>query len=177
MSRTRLSLVALGVVGVSAVLVWAVAAPGRHSASSAAAPALPLLATSIPVTAADPSMAPSWTPPPTKIATPSPPSAAAATRTPGRVAAVAEPYVQDFAGQPGAKPLPKLPSPTVTHSVRANVDGCDHNYGEVTQCVPWTFPPGTADKCDWLRERGFKELRVAGTDRQKLDDDHDGVAC
>ena len=177
MSRTRLSLVALGVVGVSAVLVWAVAAPGRHSASPAAAagPATPghqrpgYCCRSVHGAIVDPTPDKKWAP--------SPSSAAATTRTPGNVAAVAEPYVQDFAGQPGAKPLPKLPSPTVTHSVRANVDGCDHNYGEVTQCVPWTFPPGTADKCDWLRERGFKQLRVAGTDRQKLDDDHDGVAC
>jgi hypothetical protein len=85
--------------------------------------------------------------------------------------------VQNYAAQPGVKPLKALPSPTTTHFVRPNVDGCDHNYGEITQCVPWTFPPGTEDKCAWLTERGFHPLTVAAKDRQRLDPDGNKIAC
>jgi hypothetical protein len=91
--------------------------------------------------------------------------------------APAAPFVQRFAAQPGVRPLAPRRSPTATVPVRANVDGCDHNYGEKTQCVPAQFPPDVTDKCDWLEERGFKSIRVVGTDRQKLDEDHDRVAC
>jgi hypothetical protein len=59
----------------------------------------------------------------------------------------------------------------------ANADGCDHNYGSVTQCVPWTFPPGTSDKCAWLHAHGLTPLKVVGVDRQSLDPDGDRVAC
>jgi hypothetical protein len=91
--------------------------------------------------------------------------------------APAAPFVQRFAAQPGVRPLAPRRSPTATVSVRANVDGCDHNYGEKTQCIPQQFPPDASDKCDWLTAHGFKSIRVVGTDRQNLDSDHDGVAC
>jgi hypothetical protein len=58
-----------------------------------------------------------------------------------------------------------------------NIDGCDHGYGEPTQCIPWTFPPGTTDKCVWLTAHGFGAVRVLGTDRHHLDPDGDGLAC
>jgi hypothetical protein len=91
--------------------------------------------------------------------------------------APAAPFVQRFAAQPGVRPLPPRRSPTAKVSVPANVDGCDHNYGEKTQCIPARFPPDATDKCDWLKAHGFKTIRVVGTDRQKLDEDSDGVAC
>jgi hypothetical protein len=97
--------------------------------------------------------------------------------SPPASAAVAAPFVQTFADQPGVRPQPALPSPTAALSVKANVDGCDHDYGTVTQCVPWTFPPGTTDKCAWLAAHGFVELTVAGTDRLHLDPDGDKIAC
>lgn len=59
--------------------------------------------------------------------------------------------------------------------------GCDHDYGEATQCVPWTFPDGIteyADKCLWLKLNGFTTtLKVVGTDRQRLDPDGNKIAC
>jgi hypothetical protein len=58
-----------------------------------------------------------------------------------------------------------------------NIDGCDHGYGERTQCIPWTFPPGTTDKCAWLKAHGFEAVKVLGTDRHHLDPDGDGLAC
>jgi hypothetical protein len=57
------------------------------------------------------------------------------------------------------------------------VDGCDHGYGEVTQCVPWQFPPGVTDGCAWLLDRGYGPLEVHGDDRHNLDPNDDGIAC
>jgi hypothetical protein len=91
--------------------------------------------------------------------------------------AAAAPFVQRFAGQPGIGPLPPRSSPTAKVRVPATIDGCDRNYGEKTQCVPLKFPPDVTDKCDWLTAHGFQHVRVVHTDSQRLDDDHDGVAC
>lgn len=59
--------------------------------------------------------------------------------------------------------------------------GCDRNYGEPTQCVPWEFPDGITapeDKCLWLELNGFTTaIEVAGTDRQRLDTDGNKIAC
>ncbi|WP_460366347.1 hypothetical protein [Actinocorallia lasiicapitis] len=80
----------------------------------------------------------------------------------------------------------KLPStapgagPESTASVPANFDGCDHNYGDTGQCVPWVFPDGIeeyADKCLWLKLNGFRDVKVRGADRQKLDLDGNKIAC
>ncbi|WP_436535807.1 hypothetical protein [Actinoplanes sp. HUAS TT8] len=70
-----------------------------------------------------------------------------------------------------------MKSPTAPLKVPAFVDGCDHNYGTATQCVPLTFPAGVTDKCAWLAAHGFTDLIVAGKDRQRLDADADGIAC
>jgi hypothetical protein len=59
-------------------------------------------------------------------------------------------------------------------------DGCDHDYGVITQCVPWRFPNGiteVSDKCEWLRLNGFHDLAVVGLDRQGLDADRNKIAC
>jgi hypothetical protein len=92
-------------------------------------------------------------------------------------AAPPAPFVQTFTGRSRVRPQPALPSPTTTRPVKANVDGCDHDYGTVTQCVPWNFPPGTTDKCGWLLAHGFTGLTVTGKDRQHLDPDGDKIAC
>ena len=170
MTRTRLAVILLSSLGVVAGLTWIVAIPTRHHPSPAVAPpfSLPVLsAPSVPSVLAVPSA-------------PSVPSAggSVAVRAPAAPApAPAEPFVQGFAAQPGVKPLKPVPSPTVTLKVAANIDGCDHAYGESTQCIPWTFPPGTADKCEWLAAHGFTGIKVVGTDRQKLDVDGDKIAC
>ncbi|MEU7908028.1 hypothetical protein [Actinoplanes sp. NPDC049118] len=161
----------LGAAGVLAAGVWLLAAPGGDDAAPAGA-AAPRPTDSTWPLSGTPAAAPATS---AATAVPSsPPAPAPPAPAPG---AAAEPFVQSFAGQPGVRPQRPLPSPTVTHHVRPNVDGCDHNYGTITQCVPWRFPPGTADRCAWLAAHGFKELRVAGVDRQKLDSDGNGIAC
>jgi hypothetical protein len=58
--------------------------------------------------------------------------------------------------------------------------GCDYDYGKPPQCVPWTFPPEVEtvqDRCDWLKDQGFKTITVRGKDRHGLDADKNGIAC
>lgn len=87
------------------------------------------------------------------------------------------PFTQSFARQPGTRPLAPLPSPTAAHRVAVNLDGCDRNYGSRKQCVPWRFPPGPVQGCEWLAAHGFEPLPVVGTDRHGLDTNRDGLAC
>jgi hypothetical protein len=90
------------------------------------------------------------------------------------------PFVQRFADGPAAGPIPRQKSPTAPLKVPAFVDGCDHNYGTPTQCVPLAFPSGVAGatgKCSWLAAHGFTGLIVAGKDSQGLDADGDGTVC
>lgn len=57
-------------------------------------------------------------------------------------------------------------------------DGCDHAYGTIDQCVPWTFPKmPRAERCTWLKEKGYGRMEVHGRDRHGLDRDKDGFAC
>jgi hypothetical protein len=91
----------------------------------------------------------------------------------------------------GAKPVPhilnfardlrgqrlKLPAGPQRVPVPWNVDGCDHGYGTVNQCVPWTIPASAGQRCPWLAAHGFGPLKVHGRDRQNLDVNHDGMAC
>ncbi|WP_034213383.1 hypothetical protein [Actinoplanes subtropicus] len=95
-------------------------------------------------------------------------------------AASPAPFVQHFADGPTASPLPRQQSPTTPLKISAFVDGCDHNYGTRTQCVPLVFPDGitgVAGKCAWLAAHGFTHLMVAGKDTQGLDADGDRTAC
>jgi len=173
MTRTRLAVIILTTLGVAAGLTWIVAIPARHHASPAvAAPAPAPTDSTWPMYAGGPSTA---TVAPSALSTPSAGSSVAV-RAPA-AAAVAEPFVQGFAAQPGVKPLKPVPSPTTTLKVAPNIDGCDHAYGERTQCIPWTFPPGTTDKCGWLAAHGYTGVKVVGPDRQKLDPDADKIAC
>ncbi|WP_031509509.1 galactose oxidase early set domain-containing protein [Streptomyces megasporus] len=64
--------------------------------------------------------------------------------------------------------------------VGAWVDGCDRSYGDPSQCLPGVFPrevKGSAAKCRWLDDRGWKPFAVHGRDRHRLDTDGDGTAC
>ncbi|WP_327064849.1 hypothetical protein [Kitasatospora sp. NBC_01302] len=90
------------------------------------------------------------------------------------------PHVMDFAqglDDPAKQPPPQADSTPVP----ATADGCDHAYGDINVCVPWTFPPaaGTAPGagCRWLLAHGYPPLAVHGRDRLGLDTDHDGTAC
>ncbi len=99
----------------------------------------------------------------------------------GQVAAA---RVQSFAdelkaSEPGAGTSAPQPGHR-HHGVRmaAGFDGCDHAYGRIGQCVPWTFPKmPQADRCAWLLDRGYGRLEVHGRDRHHLDRDKDGIAC
>lgn len=119
---------------------------------------------------------------------------------------LAEPEPETAAEPPSAEPLPPDTAPSEKPEVTPQAtglreqkipenegvrprrdagappqDGCDHNYGETRQCVPWTFPDGiteSEDKCLWLKLNGFTApVRVVGTDRQKLDTDGNKIAC
>ncbi|MBU2665248.1 hypothetical protein KOI35_17225 [Actinoplanes bogorensis] len=171
-------------VGFVAVLVLAAAVtvflglrPGAPVATDAAGPL------NQPVPAPAPTVAGSL--PPDGVAeaattvTPSARSVASSRAVPAttRPTNVPAPFVQNFAAQPGVKPLPARPSPTATVSIAPNIDGCDHGYGTRTQCVPWTFPASATDKCAWLAAQGFTKLTVHGKDRHQLDPDRNGIAC
>jgi hypothetical protein len=100
---------------------------------------------------------------------------------PATAAQQATARVQTFADDPGeaepARATPKNPRKSGV-KVAEGYDGCDHTYGEISQCVPWTFPAmARSERCDWLSEHGFGPLTVHGRDRHKLDTNRDGVAC
>jgi len=86
------------------------------------------------------------------------------------------PYIHDFARGLRDKPL-KNPSGPHHVAVAWNVDGCDHDYGTVNQCVPWNIPAPAGQRCQWLKANGFGPLKVAGRDREHLDTNRDGIAC
>jgi hypothetical protein len=86
------------------------------------------------------------------------------------------PYIHDFARGLKNKPLRNGTGPHHV-AVAWNVDGCDHDYGTVNQCVPWTIPAPAGQRCQWLAAQGFGPVKVYGRDRQHLDTNHDGIAC
>ncbi|GID93119.1 hypothetical protein ACFQFC_05380 [Amorphoplanes digitatis] len=174
MTPKRHAAAVLGAAGVLAAAVWLLAAPGGQDAHPAGAAAPRPTDTTWPLSATPAAPAPATTS--GAAAAPPPSPTTPAPRSPA-TSATAGPFVQTFAQQPGVRPQRPLPSPTATHHVPANVDGCDHNYGTITQCVPWTFPDGTTDRCAWLAGHGFERLRVVGEDRQKLDSDGNKIAC
>ena len=165
--RKPIVLMALGVVAAVAITWVAVAVWGTSSPTSAAAtPAPRPTDTTWPLAEAGPSAAP--------------PSSAAPTRGTSPVpvpTGSAGPFVQAFANQPGVPAQAPVASPTARLSMAPNLDGCDHDYGTVAQCVPATFPAGVTDKCAWLAAHGFKNLKVVGVDRQNLDPDGNKIAC
>ncbi|ATO85400.1 hypothetical protein ACWT_5985 [Actinoplanes sp. SE50] len=169
--------VAVGTAAAAAVLVTLGRAAFTPPSVVAAAPAV---AATVPpsVVAAAPAVAATVPPsPPAPVASPAERPATASAAVP---AVRPAPFVQHFAGGPAASPAAPRKSPAGPVKVSAFVDGCDHNYGTPTQCVPLTFPGGLTDaatKCAWLTAHGFTSLVVAGRDDQRLDPDGDHVAC
>jgi hypothetical protein len=88
-----------------------------------------------------------------------------------------QPHVQPYAQDPVGQVHPSMASPTAPVTEPIGLDGCDHDYGTVNQCVPLTYPPGVASRCAWLLAHGFGPMKVVGMDRENLDTDHNGVAC
>ena len=181
--RRGLSFAAVAaLVAATAAVLWTL---GRAGLTAGTTPA-PAAAAAVPAVsdATRPSSAPApMAPVPTRsdpATAPSPSPAKPGATADAVPAATPAPFVQHFADGPTASPLPKQKSPTAPLKVSAFVDGCDHNYGTTTQCVPLVFPGGVAGaegKCAWLATHGFTDLIVAGKDSQGLDADHDGVAC
>ncbi|MEU4619703.1 hypothetical protein AB0G04_06960 [Actinoplanes sp. NPDC023801] len=169
MSRTRLAALVLAAVAVTAGVSWVALDspdPGTvRTTSVAARGVLPTVSPSARGPVAD--------------------KEATAGKTPERAARVAKParqatpapFVQTFAGQPGIPRQKPKRKPTAPVKVPPAVDGCDRNYGTIATCVPVRFPAGVTDKCVWLREHGFEDLKVVGQDRQKLDPERNGIAC
>jgi hypothetical protein len=59
-----------------------------------------------------------------------------------------------------------------------NIDGCDHDYGTASQCVPWHVPASSGERaCAWLKSNGFGPLKVHGTNRQHLPENEHGYVC
>lgn len=189
MSRTRLAALALAAVALTGGVTWAVTGgpepAGIRTTSVAARGALP---SAVPTGPTPGSTASSAGPGPAGAASAAgtggrrPEKAAAgqpaagAPAKPGRRATPA-PFVQSFAAQPGAARQKPKSRPKAPVEVASAVDGCDRAYGTIAHCVPVRFPAGVTDKCAWLRDHGFKDLKVTGRDRQGLDPDRNGIAC
>jgi hypothetical protein len=85
-------------------------------------------------------------------------------------------HVMKYGHLAGAKVIPKGHAKSV--KVSWHVDGCDHDYGTASQCVPWTIPGATPQaKCAWLQSHGFGPLAVPGKNRQDLPENAAGDAC
>lgn len=154
---------------VGAFTVVALAAGSIPAAAGATAPTTPATASAAPSPA---------------VATGAPPTAPPAPAAPLKLAPgvtsnspPAPHVIGTFAGQltgpRRALPLTKV----LTVPVAPDVDGCDRNYGEPSQCVPKTLPRGQTDVCAYLAQHGIKGVRVKGADARALDPDHDGVVC
>jgi hypothetical protein len=93
------------------------------------------------------------------------------------LAANPAPHVLTFAdGTTGKKIAAKGTATSIPEPV--HIDGCDHNYGAVNQCVPWTVPGSTPQaKCTWLAAHGLGPLVLAGENRQDLPESAEGYIC
>jgi len=86
-------------------------------------------------------------------------------------------HVLNFGSDP-AKPVTDMKPGAVSIRESFNEDGCDHDYGEANQCVPWKIPGSTPQaQCAWLASNGFGALKVYGTNRQHLPEDAQGYVC
>ncbi|MFE2755631.1 hypothetical protein ACFXGA_26875 [Actinosynnema sp. NPDC059335] len=78
-----------------------------------------------------------------------------------------------------SEPPPPSSSTVVTTTPTRPTQGhhCDPAYVTEGPCVPWRFPRGVRELCDWLRDHGAGRIEVVGRDRHHLDLDRDGLAC
>jgi len=97
--------------------------------------------------------------------------------SPSAASASPAPYVPYFGGSTAGN----------THVVKnrdvpikepVNIDGCDHDYGTGSQCIPWHIPASSPQAaCAWLKANGFGSLKVYGTNRQHLPENSAGYVC
>jgi hypothetical protein len=62
------------------------------------------------------------------------------------------------------------------HSVHKFVDGCDHNYGAGSVCVPTTLPTGAAG-CAYLKDHHFSIPLAVKADDKSIDPSGNSLAC
>ncbi|MGW1073915.1 galactose oxidase-like domain-containing protein [Streptomyces sp. NPDC002537] len=96
--------------------------------------------------------------------------------------AMAAPMVHPFAAamphEAVRQPGPKRASVRVD----PQLSGCDRHYGAADVCVPTVFPrtvaPTAQARCTWLKEHGYRDLRVNGRDDPlNLRPDGNGRVC
>ena len=99
--------------------------------------------------------------------------------SPSAASATPAPYEMNFDG--GAVPAGKtrvVKNRDVPVKEPVNIDGCDHDYGTGSQCVPWQIPASSPQAaCAWLKANGFGPLKVYGTNRQHLPENSAGYVC
>jgi hypothetical protein len=172
MTRTRIAALALTAVALVSGTTWALTRAPEPGAAFVAATEVAAQQT-LPVSPSPSAMSSSSVGP---APAPAQGSATTAPAKPGKHA-VPAPFVQTFAAQPGVTRQKAKRKPTAPVKVAPAVDGCDRNYGTVAHCIPIRFPEGVTDKCAWLRDHGYRNVKVAAKDRQGLDPDRNGVIC
>jgi len=87
------------------------------------------------------------------------------------------PFIMNFDGSmPGTRVVANKHDRPVREPM--NVDGCDYDYGQPEQCVPWQIPgPAPEAKCAWLKANAFLPLRLVGVNRQHLPVSARGYVC
>jgi hypothetical protein len=87
------------------------------------------------------------------------------------------PFIMNFDGaMPGTHVVANKSDRPVPEP--ANITGCDYDYGQASQCVPWQIPASTPQaKCGWLQANGFGPLKVVGVNRQHLPENAHGYVC
>jgi len=97
--------------------------------------------------------------------------------SPSAASASPAPYVPYFGGSvSGETRVVKNRDVPIKEPV--NIDGCDHDYGTGSQCVPWQIPASSPQAaCAWLKANGFGPLKVYGTNRQHLPENSAGYVC
>jgi hypothetical protein len=89
-----------------------------------------------------------------------------------------EPHIiGTFASELAGRRLPVPQKPVRSVPVRADVDGCNRDYGDAGQCIPNRLPPGQTDLCLYLAEHGMKNAKSRGADRSRIDLNRNGVVC
>ncbi|MFC4069761.1 hypothetical protein [Actinoplanes subglobosus] len=173
MNRTRIAALSLAAVSLVGGVTWAVTQQPEPATFGPGATEVAVRQTLSPAPPVSPSPAAQA---PGKAAAAARTEATTAPARPGRHAAPA-PFVQTFAAQPGVTRQKAKRKPTAPVKVPAAVDGCDRNYGTIAHCIPVRFPAGVTDKCAWLRDHGYRDVKVVAKDRQGLDPDRNGVIC
>ena len=98
--------------------------------------------------------------------------------SPSAASASPAPYVPYFGDSVSANTHAVKKNRNVPIKEPVNIDGCDHDYGTGSQCIPWHIPASSPQAaCAWLKANGFGSLKVYGTNRQNLPENSAGYVC